>query len=72
MTANFHLVEVKQSNGQTLEYQQLVKGDIRPALKDIVWAWQGNQLQPQQQLEKLELQPSQVPALLEISSAEFP
>ncbi|KAL3531611.1 hypothetical protein ACH5RR_005132 [Cinchona calisaya] len=62
-TPNFHLVEVKMSIGDTLEYQQVVKQDIRPALKDIVWAWQGNQV------EKLELQPSQV---VHVGSAEFP
>lgn len=41
VTPNFHLVEMKKSNGDTLEYQKMLKEDIRPALKDIVWAWQG-------------------------------
>ncbi|GMJ01638.1 SNF1-RELATED PROTEIN KINASE 3.8, CBL-INTERACTING PROTEIN KINASE 10, SOS3-interacting protein 1 [Hibiscus trionum] len=41
ITPFFHLVEVKKSNGDTLEYQKVMKQDIRPALSDIVWAWQG-------------------------------
>jgi len=49
ITPNFHLVEIKKTNGDTLEYQK-VKHDMRPALKDIVWAWQGEQ--PQQQSDK--------------------
>ncbi|KAF9661304.1 hypothetical protein SADUNF_Sadunf19G0054200 [Salix dunnii] len=40
-TPSFHLVEVKSSSGDTLEYQQILENGIRPALKDIVWAWQG-------------------------------
>lgn len=43
VTPSFHLVEVKKSSGDTLEYQKILKQDIRPALKDIVWAWQGDQ-----------------------------
>jgi 5'-AMP-activated protein kinase catalytic alpha subunit len=40
-TPSFHLVEVKSSSGDTLEYLQILENGIRPALKDIVWAWQG-------------------------------
>ncbi|KAK8307723.1 hypothetical protein V6Z11_D02G005300 [Gossypium hirsutum] len=47
ITPFFHLVEVKKSNGDTLEYQKVMQQDIRPALSDIVWAWQGEPL-PQQ------------------------
>lgn len=47
ITPFFHLVEVKKSNGDTLEYQRVMKQDVRPALSDIVWAWQGEPL-PQQ------------------------
>lgn len=50
ITPNFHLVEIKKANGDTLEYQKVMKQDMRPALKDIVWAWQGEQ--PQQQNEQ--------------------
>jgi 5'-AMP-activated protein kinase catalytic alpha subunit len=49
ITPNFHLVEIKKTNGDTLEYEK-VKHDMRPSLKDIVWAWQGEQ--PQQQCDK--------------------
>ncbi|XP_077221913.1 CBL-interacting protein kinase 18-like [Tasmannia lanceolata] len=43
VTPSFHLVEMKKSSGDTLEYQKLWKQDVRPALADIVWAWQGKQ-----------------------------
>ncbi|URD86533.1 CBL-interacting protein kinase [Musa troglodytarum] len=45
VTPSFHMVEIKKTNGDTLEYQKTWKQDIRPALKDIVWAWQGEQPQ---------------------------
>ncbi|KAK3218970.1 hypothetical protein Dsin_012940 [Dipteronia sinensis] len=48
ITPNFHLVEVKKSSGDSLEYQKMMKEGIRPALQDIVWVWQGEQ---QQQLQ---------------------
>lgn len=41
VTPSFHLVEIKKNNGDTLEYENLFKHDMKPALKDIVWAWQG-------------------------------
>ncbi|KAG2672916.1 hypothetical protein I3843_13G056400 [Carya illinoinensis] len=55
VTPSFHLVEVKKANGDTIEYQQIVKENIKPALRDIVWVWQGEQ---QQQLPELQ-QPQQ-------------
>uniref|UniRef100_A0ACD5Z7A8 Uncharacterized protein n=1 Tax=Avena sativa TaxID=4498 RepID=A0ACD5Z7A8_AVESA len=36
------LVELKKTNGDTIEYRQLMNEEIRPALKDVVWAWQGD------------------------------
>lgn len=48
VTPSFHLVEIKKTSGDTLEYQKLWNQGIRPALKDIVWAWQGEQQQQQQ------------------------
>ncbi|KAJ6855986.1 CBL-interacting protein kinase [Populus alba x Populus x berolinensis] len=51
LTPNFHLVELKKTNGDTLEYQKILNKDIRPALKDIVWLWQGEQ-EPQQQQQQ--------------------
>lgn len=50
---NFHLVEMKKSNGDTLEYQKLMKQDVRPCLRDIVWTWQGEGPRPHQQPETL-------------------
>nr|ABY58272.1 serine-threonine kinase [Persea americana] len=47
---SFHLVEVKKSSGDTLEYQKLWNQEMRPALTDIVWAWQGDQQQQQESL----------------------
>uniref|UniRef100_A0A5B7A278 non-specific serine/threonine protein kinase n=1 Tax=Davidia involucrata TaxID=16924 RepID=A0A5B7A278_DAVIN len=73
VTPTFHLVEVKKSSGDTLEYQKFMKMDIRPALKDIVWAWQGGdqpQLQ-QQQEDQPELQPSHV-LPLQVASPQDP
>ncbi|XP_022764842.1 CBL-interacting protein kinase 2-like [Durio zibethinus] len=48
-TPSFHLVEMRKSNGDTLEFRKMLQQDVRPALKDIVWAWQGEQQQQQQQ-----------------------
>lgn len=42
---SFHLVEVKKSAGDSLEYLTLLNKAIRPALKDIIVAWQGEQHQ---------------------------
>ncbi|KAL1290128.1 hypothetical protein HN51_058514 [Arachis hypogaea] len=42
---SFHLVEIKRSCGDTIEYQKILKEDIKPALKDIVSVWQGEQQQ---------------------------
>lgn len=54
VTPSFHLVEMKKSSGDTLEYQKMWKNGMRPALKDIVWAWQG---------EKAEQEPESPPQL---------
>ncbi|KAK6943392.1 hypothetical protein RJ641_024494 [Dillenia turbinata] len=58
VTPFFHLVELKKSSGDTLEYQKMMKQDIRPALKDIVWTWQGDWQRQQQQQHEQEPQPS--------------
>ncbi|CAJ1857379.1 unnamed protein product [Sphenostylis stenocarpa] len=39
---SFHLIEMK-SRGDTLEFQKILKEDLRPALKDIVGVWQDEQ-----------------------------
>ncbi|XP_015079981.1 CBL-interacting protein kinase 2-like [Solanum pennellii] len=49
----FHLVEVKKSNGDTLEYQQILNECLRPGLQDIVWTWQEDQQLPQQSEDQL-------------------
>jgi 5'-AMP-activated protein kinase, catalytic alpha subunit len=66
------LVELKKTNGDTLEYQKLVKEEIRPALKDIVWVWQSDQhkqsqptLQGQQPQSAFSPQDQLQPSLLE-------
>ncbi|XWS22097.1 hypothetical protein CRYUN_Cryun29cG0005300 [Craigia yunnanensis] len=60
ITPFFHLVEVKKSNGDTVEYQKVMKQDIRPALTDIVWTWQGEQQLQQTPAEHQELHRSPV------------
>ncbi|MCV5004279.1 hypothetical protein OFM39_31975, partial [Escherichia coli] len=35
------VVEFSKSAGDTLEYVKFCEDDVRPALKDIVWTWQG-------------------------------
>ncbi|EOY20050.1 hypothetical protein QUC31_005842 [Theobroma cacao] len=53
-TPSFHLVELRKSSGDTLEFRKTLQQDVRPALKDIVWAWQGEQQQQQQQQQHLQ------------------
>ncbi|ESQ40638.1 hypothetical protein EUTSA_v10015596mg [Eutrema salsugineum] len=48
VTETFHLVEVKKCNGDTMEYQKLVEEDLRPALADIIWVWQGKKEKDEQ------------------------
>ncbi|KAK4731295.1 hypothetical protein R3W88_024283 [Solanum pinnatisectum] len=52
VTPNFHFVEMKKSNGDTIEYKKAMIKDIRPALEDIVWTWQGDEPRPQQLAEE--------------------
>ncbi|KAK4363701.1 hypothetical protein RND71_018942 [Anisodus tanguticus] len=53
----FHLVEMKKSNGDTLEYQRILNEGLKPGLQDIVWTWQDDQ-QPQQSEDQLNEQPN--------------
>lgn len=41
ITSSFHLVEVTKSCGDVLEYQKMLKREIKPTLQGIVWAWHG-------------------------------
>ncbi|CDP17892.1 unnamed protein product [Coffea canephora] len=36
------VVEFLKSSGDTLEYKKFCEEEIRPALKDIIWTWQGD------------------------------
>lgn len=55
VTPSFYLVEVKKSNGDTMEYQKILNNNIRPAFQDIVWVCQNCQ----QQLQHLHPQEEQ-------------
>ncbi|XP_042482153.1 CBL-interacting serine/threonine-protein kinase 5-like [Macadamia integrifolia] len=58
------IVELSKSAGDSLEYAKFCQEDVRPALKDIVWSWQGdnyncnNKDQPHQ-LQQLQLHQQQ-------------
>ncbi|KAF5743361.1 CBL-interacting protein kinase 25 [Tripterygium wilfordii] len=41
---NVAVVELSKSAGDTLEYAKFCGEDVRPALKDIVWIWQGDNI----------------------------
>ncbi|CAK9148123.1 unnamed protein product [Ilex paraguariensis] len=41
VTPSFHVVEVKKRAGDTMEYRKFCDQELKPSLKDIVWAWQG-------------------------------
>lgn len=68
LAPSFLLVELKKTNGDTLEYKKLMKDEIRPALKDVIWAWQGDShpqpeqcIQGEQQRRQQSSLPSQQP-----------
>nr|URY23017.1 CBL-interacting serine/threonine-protein kinase 25 [Nitraria billardierei] len=42
VAAEVAVVEFSKSAGDTLEYVKFCQEDVRPALKDIVWTWQGD------------------------------
>jgi 5'-AMP-activated protein kinase, catalytic alpha subunit len=44
ITPSCHLVQMKQTSGDLLEYQKLLEEGIRPGLKDVVSAWHGDDL----------------------------
>uniref|UniRef100_A0A2P2QM30 non-specific serine/threonine protein kinase n=1 Tax=Rhizophora mucronata TaxID=61149 RepID=A0A2P2QM30_RHIMU len=45
VTSSFYIVELKKTNGDTLEYKKFCKQELKPSLKDIVWKWQGGEQQ---------------------------
>ena len=61
LAPSFLLVELKKTNGDTIEYQKLVKDEIRPALKDMVWAWQSDRHRQHEQIMQEEQQQQQAP-----------
>ncbi|XP_057971950.1 CBL-interacting protein kinase 2-like [Malania oleifera] len=71
VTPSFHLVEMKKLSGDTLEFQKQMMQDIRPALKDIVWTWQGDQpLQQHQQHQSQQQQQEQHEEELELPCSQ--
>lgn len=50
VTPSFHVVEVKKTAGDTIEYKKFCDQELRPSLKDIVWTWEGDQQLQQQQV----------------------
>ncbi|KAI3804542.1 hypothetical protein L1987_26167 [Smallanthus sonchifolius] len=42
MATEMTVVEFSKDSGDTLEYEKFCEEDVRPALKDIVWTWQGD------------------------------
>nr|ADY68807.1 CBL-interacting protein kinase [Gossypium hirsutum] len=46
------VVEFSKSAGDTLEYAKFCEEDVRPALKDIVWTWQGDSFNEAEEREK--------------------
>lgn len=48
VTPSIHLVEMKKTSGDTLEYRKFCNQDLRPSLKDIVWTWQSDKHQVQE------------------------
>lgn len=48
------VVEFSKSSGDTLEYVKFYEEDVRPALKDIVWTWQGDSFNCNGQVEEEE------------------
>ncbi|KAL8253128.1 hypothetical protein R6Q59_036822 [Mikania micrantha] len=56
-TNSFHMVEVKKSNGDTLEYQKVLNEGLRPGLQDIVWTWQPEELPLEQIVQPEQLGP---------------
>ncbi|KAL1224236.1 CBL-interacting serine/threonine-protein kinase 25 [Cardamine amara subsp. amara] len=42
ITPEIAVVELCKSAGDTLEYNRLYEEEVKPALKDIVWSWQGD------------------------------
>lgn len=44
LAAELVVVELSKCSGDTFEYTKFCEEDVRPALKDIVWSWQGDNI----------------------------
>eukprot|EP00252_Welwitschia_mirabilis_P016457 TRINITY_DN362_c0_g1_i2.p1 TRINITY_DN362_c0_g1~~TRINITY_DN362_c0_g1_i2.p1 ORF type:complete len:438 (+),score=26.88 TRINITY_DN362_c0_g1_i2:446-1759(+) len=42
VTPALHMVELNKASGDTIEYDRVLSEELRPALKDIVWTWDGD------------------------------
>lgn len=42
VTPSLHLVEVKKTGGDSMEYEVFCDQELMPSLKDIVWSWFGS------------------------------
>ncbi|CAK7350406.1 unnamed protein product [Dovyalis caffra] len=45
VTPSFYVVEMKKKSGDSFEYKEFCDHELKPSLKDIVWAWQGSEQQ---------------------------
>uniref|UniRef100_A0A7N0RDU6 non-specific serine/threonine protein kinase n=1 Tax=Kalanchoe fedtschenkoi TaxID=63787 RepID=A0A7N0RDU6_KALFE len=59
---SLYMVEVKKTSGDTFEYRNFCKKELKPKLKDIVWTWQGTEQQQPQPEQQQASQSLQVPA----------
>ncbi|XP_027184915.1 CBL-interacting protein kinase 2 [Coffea eugenioides] len=60
VTPEFHLVEMKKSSGDTLEYLKILDDGLRPGLQDIVWVWQGEQERKESEQQEQQIQHRQL------------
>lgn len=60
VTPQFHLVEMKKSSGDTLEYLKVLDDGLRPGLQDIVWVWQGEQERKESEQQEQQIQHQQL------------
>lgn len=60
VTPEFHLVEMKKSSGDTLEYLKILDDGLRPGLQDIVWVWQGEQERKESEQQEQQIQHQQL------------
>jgi 5'-AMP-activated protein kinase, catalytic alpha subunit len=36
-----HVVELRKTDGDSIEFREFYRQDLKPSLGDIVWSWQG-------------------------------